>query len=429
MDDNKIYESRSLEGSIEMSGKRDKNKNKDNCKTDKIEDKDKKYLSETELEQILKAIDNRISESIDSKTRKINIKSILAICVSAISIVAAIAGAVTSYVRLENKIDNLCERMDRLETRIGTLETDVDDIKKYLYEDGGVQDQLGTINSALNIKVIAVANEETIDIVDGASIEKKDVNYVTSSFTDDTCIGVDTKGNVYLAEDLIDETVLLTYNEDDKEIFFLGQYNKEYHWNGYCVTNAYNSDGSLYGICESNFDDGNRLDYISFYNSGNNEWTYSNRKIIDKQNTGVTKIYSYIDQNVKDFTSKNVRRTDVLYADKYIENIQPLLIKYYKGNTVDGSFDDSTGNAYEVTYNNDGTVRLLYVGNFSHGYCNDSTGKAFSIAYSDEYGAYFCNKGIFSQGYAKEHSVTSISKEEINDLLKNYNFKCALKWK
>ena len=76
MDDNKIYESRSLEGSIEMSGKRDKNKNKDNCKTDKIEDKDKKYLSETELEQILKAIDNRISESIDSKTRKINIKII-----------------------------------------------------------------------------------------------------------------------------------------------------------------------------------------------------------------------------------------------------------------------------------------------------------------------------------------------------------------
>lgn len=129
MDDNKIYESRSLEGSIEMSGKRDKNKNKDNCKTDKIEDKDKKYLSETELEQILKAIDNRISESIDSKTRKIDIKSMLAICVSALSIVAAIAGAVTSYVRLENKVDNLCERMDRLETRIGTLETDVDDIK------------------------------------------------------------------------------------------------------------------------------------------------------------------------------------------------------------------------------------------------------------------------------------------------------------
>mgnify|MGYP000497789184 FL=1 len=324
MDANKIYESRSLEGSIEMSGKKDKNKNKDNCKTDKIEDKDKKYSSETDLAQILKAIDNR--------TKKIDIKSMLAICGSVISIVAAIAGAVTSYVRLENKVDNLCERMDRLETRIGTLETDVDDIKKYLYEDGGVQDQLGTINSALNIKVIAVANEETIDIVDGASIEKKDVNYVTSSFTDDTCIGVDTKGNVYLAEDLIDETVLLTYNEDDKEIFFLGQYNKEYHWNGYCVTNAYNSDGSLYGICESNFDDGNRLDYISFYNSGNNEWTYSNRKIIDKQNTGVTKIYSYIDQNVKDFTSKNVRRTDILYADKYIENIQPLLIKYYKGN-------------------------------------------------------------------------------------------------
>ena len=246
MDANKIYESRSLEGSIEMSGKKDKNKNKDNCKTDKIEDKDKKYSSETDLAQILKAIDNR--------TKKIDIKSMLAICVSALSIVAAIAGAVTSYVRLENKVDNLCERMDRLETRIGTLETDVDDIKKYLYEDGGVQDQLGTINSALNIKVIAVANEETIDIVDGASIEKKDVNYVTSSFTDDTCIGVDTKGNVYLAEDLIDETVLLTYNEDDKEIFFLGQYNKEYHWNGYCVTNAYNSDGSLYGIFESNFD-------------------------------------------------------------------------------------------------------------------------------------------------------------------------------
>lgn len=85
MDANKIYESRSLEGSIEMSGKRDKNKNKDNCKTDKIEDKDKKYLSETELEQILKAIDNR--------TKKIDIKSMLAICVSALSIVACYCGS------------------------------------------------------------------------------------------------------------------------------------------------------------------------------------------------------------------------------------------------------------------------------------------------------------------------------------------------
>lgn len=128
MDDNKIYESRSLEGSIEMSGKRDKNKNKDNCKTDKIEDKDKKYLSETELEQILKAIDNRISESIDSKTRKIDIKSMLAICVSALSIVAAIAGAVTSYVRLENKVDNLCERMDRLADTPGISKRDLEDI-------------------------------------------------------------------------------------------------------------------------------------------------------------------------------------------------------------------------------------------------------------------------------------------------------------
>lgn len=55
--------------------------------------------------------------------------------------------------------------------------------------------------------------------------------------------------------------------------------------------------------------------------------------------------------------------------------------------------------------------------------------KRFHYSIFCEYGAYFYNKGTFSQGYAKEHSVTSISKEEINDLLKNYNFECALKWK
>lgn len=221
----------------------------------------------------------------------------------------------------------------------------------------------------------------------------------------------------------------LSYQEEDKEVYFLGQYNENYHWDGYCVTNSYNADGTLYGICESNFDDGKRLDYISFYQCGENEWIYANRQLIEGENVGVTINYYIDDNKEKNFTAANVQITDILYADSYIENEDKVITKYYTGNTVNNLFNDYTGNAYEVKYDKDGTVRMLYVGRFKDGYCNDSTGEAFSIVYSDEYNAYVCNTGRFSNGHAETHSTEPITADEISEIIKDYTFDCELNWK
>lgn len=52
------------------------------------------------------------------------------------------------------------------------------------------------------------------------------------------------------------------------------------------------------------------------------------------------------------------------------------LVEFYHGNTSNGYYNDDTGNAYLVQYNNSNTVKTLYCGNFKDGVFNDNTGNA-----------------------------------------------------
>lgn len=99
----------------------------------------------------------------------------------------------------------------------------------------------------------------------------------------------------------------------------MGKFNENYHWDGYCITNVYYKDGTLFGLCESNFDDGKRMDYISLYREDNNEWTYTNRNIGADGNSGITKCFTYSTSDVKNFTETNVRTNDFIIPDDYIE--------------------------------------------------------------------------------------------------------------
>ena len=155
----------------------------------------------------------------------------------------------------------------------------------------GVYTRLKLIEDKLDIPTI-IASTDTSAAISKLSIEYRDTNITATSLSPDTCIGTDADGKVYLAENLINETILLTYMEADKEVYFLGQYNENYNWNGYCITNAYNSNGTLYGICESNFDNGKRLDYKSFYLSDSSEWILSDRTCDGNENIGTSITYN-----------------------------------------------------------------------------------------------------------------------------------------
>lgn len=292
----------------------------------------------------------------------------------------------------------------------------------------GVYTRLALIEEKLNIPTISASTDMTSSL-DKVSIERNDIGISTTSFSENTTVGTDSDGNVYIAKDLIEETILLTYIDGDKEVYFLGQYNENYNWDGFCVTNAYNLDGSLYGICESNFDNGKRLNYKSFVLSDiSNNWIFSNRVCDGDKNIGTNIHYSLCYDKIKNFTSTNVKTSDILYVDKFLQNVDATITKYYSGNTSNSLFNDDSGNAYEVIYDKDGTIRTLYMGNFVDGYFNDNTGNAWDIAYSDEYGVYFYNKGKFKNGIFVDNSTTPVSIDEINNIISEYDFTCELKW-
>lgn len=309
------------------------------------------------------------------------------------------------------------------------MQDEIDDMNKYLYNDGGVQDQLGDINDIIHTTVLKASEEVTV-AVDNISSGDDYISQAHPSIIRTTVIGTDANGKAYIAEKLIGEKIILVFENDDKEVYFWGQYNEKYHWDGYCLTNAYYKDGTLFGICESNFDDGKRLDYVSFYHEGDNEWTYSNRVVNGKSNTGISVWYYSEVKNRKNFTNRNVRVSDFILPDDYIKNNEFRMKKFYSGNTSEGRYNDDTGDAYEIIYSSDGTVKTLYCGNFCDGMFEDDTGNAWDIAYSEKQGLYLYNKGVFKNGHATVNCITKIVHiDEIKDIIGDKKFESELKWK
>lgn len=366
-------------------------------------------------------------------------KSTTAIINIAIPVITILAGFLGFQVYILNASvaannEKLNTYTDNFTKQISDIQKDVDDVNIFLNgdpkdsNDKGLRGHIAVIDEKLNTPAISATNNMSYSIPKAGS-EPRESNYTLTSLSADTVVGSDTDGNQYLAGDLINETILLTYTEDDKEVYFLGQYNEDYRWNGYCVTNVYYLDGSFFGICESNFDNGKRLDYKTFYLSDSGEWILTDRICDGDENIGTSTTYKMNYDKIKNFTETNVRITDMIYIDKFLENAEATMAKYYCGKTSNLLFNDNTGNAYEVIYNDDGTVKTLYVGNFVDGYFNDSTGNAWDIAYAEKEGFYVYNTGVFKNGNAVKGSSTPISIDEINKIISNYNFDCELKWK
>lgn len=178
-----------------------------------------------------------------------------------VAIVGILTVVLAFFTYFEGRFQRLEDQMDK---SMGEIEKEVASIDEAIYkgeDNSSIMAQLARLNGV--VFPPAVVNSENQEWK--LSIVENDVTTVTSGITSATKIGTDADGKVYMANDLIDTRVILFYKEEDKEVFFLGQYNENYHWDGYCMTNVYNADGSLFGISESNFVDGERRDYTCFY--------------------------------------------------------------------------------------------------------------------------------------------------------------------
>lgn len=317
-----------------------------------------------------------------------------------------------------------------LKSQVNEISTEVGAINRGLDGANGLYAKVAVLETKVGLDVPVIEVSEEADSLLIASVEPNDVPKVGASIEETTCIGTDVEGNVYLAGDLRGKTILLTYEQDGKQILFLGAYNDQYHWDGYCVINAYYDDERLYGICESNFDNGTRLDYKSFVRSDDDdaEWIYSDKECQGESNKGVNIQYKLKDAKTRHFIESCVKETDIKYVDDFITNSDAVMLKYYKGESSKKLYQDASGNAYEVIYNEDGTVKTLYVGQFANGTFNDNTGNAWDISYAENYG-YVYNKGEFKNGTMVGDLHEQVDVTRIKEIIAGYKFDCELTWK
>lgn len=401
----------------------------------------KKYKHESRIIKMPKKKKNVIQEenSNNVNNQKISAKAIIEIIGFILTILTILSLLFGAYNYVESKFDKLNDKLNEClkKDEISNLTTDVSEMREYLYSDDGVKDQLGEfsdkmdkVTNLLNITAIKadVTTEEYIK--NNVSIVDNDISDSTSSISPDTCIGTDSDGKVYIAKNLIDQTILLTYTEDDTEIYFLGQYNKNYHWNGYCVINTYDADGKLNGINESNFDDGNRLDYESYYLSDKqNEWIYTDRDCKKETNEGISIRYKSNFSKQKNFTATNVRVSDLIYIESMKEYDNKEILSYYMGKTSNGVYNDDSGNAYLVMYNSEGFVSVYYKGNFKDGYFEDENAIEIVLDESYNINKYFLYNGGFTRGERiSDDGIKYITQDEINTILKENGCKDNFTW-
>ena len=328
--------------------------------------------------------------------------------------------------RTASEFDNIAKSFDQTAQNISNINDAINGSNTI----DGLTTRVSLIEQRLDMIPIAASTDISSDIQ--ATIEANDISKATSApiASSNTIIGNDAEGNVYLAEDMINQTILLTYTENSQEVYFVGQYDEDYHWDGNCIINVYNQDNSLSIITEACYDSGTLMDYKQVFPENNN-WVYSERKKVNETNEGNTYVYRWDYKQIKNFTLTNVKSDDIYTAANFAEKIDGTLKNYYKGNTSDGRYNDNTGNAYLVCYDDQGYVLSLYIGQFKNGKYDDMSGNAIEVVFdsSNNINRYFFYKGKFKNGgRVNDENIEYVSIEQLQVLLKNIEFECSLDW-
>lgn len=252
----------------------------------------------------------------------------------------------------------------------------------------------------------------------------------------DDVLAVDSQsGKEYDIQELGNTLLLIPYRDGDKETIFYGSLSMSGNWDGRCVTNIY-EDQKLQLVTDANYDNGKLLSYKQMYTyiTAKEElvWAFSSR-IVQEDNTrsGETWTY-YYDDISQNFSYDNVTEEDIILADQFdklIDHIGARKEGYYNGNTSNGAFNDSTGQAYMVKYfKEDGMVRNLYIGKVKDGFPSDQTGSAWEIGKKEfDQPRYSHFIGTFSEGKDDQGTWTDdLSQEKIDAFLDGYTFNCSL---
>lgn len=289
----------------------------------------------------------------------------------------------------------------------------------------GIYATLGIVNVKPTSYSATKLNYSTTDLETGHS--------QGPSLKPDGIIGEDFEtGEEYKAKSLVNKKILVPYKENGQEVYFLGQYNAEYHWDGNCIINVYRKN-RLVLVTNANYDNGKLQDYRQVLEGKGSTWIISNRKAHKNYNSGENWSYYKNSEITKKFSMSNVKVSDIIGVEKIKSKFSDSDLEgYYHGRTGNGKYNDDTGKAYLVKYFKDSKyVKTLYQGRFEDGEFEDSTGDAWYIV-KEENTNYMYYKGIFEGGTAKykddKHFRNPLTKADIDEIIKGCSFNCELSW-
>lgn len=384
-------------------------------------------------------IDERSENMAADRKKKIQkkIKKMLAHPVVApvgTAMILGIYATVSGFLKLPSMVNELSVNIEKMSGRLGTvesrltkLETQVEGLDSSLES---LEERVGRLEN-YHMQVAAVAQ-----VTEPMRYSKSESSIAELSCDRNGIIAIDinTKKE-YTCDDLENENVILTYEENENDIVFYGRYNENNHWDGKCLINSY-ENGKLVAVMEANYDNGKMLAYrqVSTYKKTNEIelWSVSNRVLEGDSNTGITETFVKRDDYNKEFQVLDYNA--LVWVDDIKAEVCKTREGYYYGQTSNGYYNDDTGKAYSVKFFEDGTVKLVYNGKFRNGQFDDNTGSAWQIAREEDTN-YMYYKGEFKNGVAnekvtKDNFKNNLTQEEIDNYIKSSNieFGCKLVW-
>jgi len=320
---------------------------------------------------------------------------------------------------VDGKIETVDKKTEKVNEKIESLTTDVAYLK-------GLHG---------NQTVRLAPYEETRAVVNDYKMKEYSAE---SPVMEANIIGKDIDGKEYSLNDVIGKKVLLSYIENGQEVYFWGQFNEKGQWDGNCLLNVY-TGGNLVIITDALYDDGMLQEYEQVVPDKIGHelvWIFSDRKKSDNGefNLGETLNYSRDADYGQKFEFENVSEEDIIDVEAIRDEIDVMgskLKAYYCGNTSNGKYNDGTGEAYLIKYDENEKIRTLYQGRFKDGRLEDGTGTAWEIARNpEEDTGYTYYKGKFSQNRSLEKPLEiNLTMERINELISGKDFNTEyLKW-
>lgn len=391
-----------------------------------VEKIDKLYTYEREWEEMSK------KDKKGSKALSIMVEIAVAVVSSlVVSFVGAMVAINTTTKIHEEKIENVNKDLEEINGLLSNLSKSVEENGKILAAHTATLEYLskpGQASGSSAKKVILNGNSSLLTFVNNEN------KLASPKWNDDEVVATDMETNEkYTGPQLRNEPLIIYYAEEENEVYFCGQYNKNDRWNGLCVLNVYKNN-ELITIFEGMYDDGKLCNYRRISCDEGESWAFADRTDCNTYTTGETWVYEKTGSYTQKINKENLDANDILKIDGFMNTFNERLVAYYNGRTSDGFYNDNTGNAFLVKYFGDneieGTegkavIHTLYKGRFQNGYFEDETDESWYIT-RDVDTTYMYYKGSFSNRTADNKKVETFEnpagKEYISQKLKENGF-------